>query len=167
MRIWVTTDRHIGHENIKRYCNRPQDCDDRILAGLQLLKKGDLLIHLGDVAFNNTGEIRYINAIPAGVKKWLVIGNHDKSLTFHLNQGWDWAGHSMRLVRHGKVIQFSHKPIPAYNCDIQIHGHFHNNPSKYWEGELKQVISYKHYLLILEDVDYKPVSLISILNEHF
>jgi len=159
MRHWVTTDTHIGHKNIQKYCNRPANCDDLIIQGLSVLKEGDILIHLGDVAFNNWGEETYLSAIPEGVKKWLVLGNHDKKPSYHLRQGWDWVGRSMRMKRFGKVIQFSHVPIPSYNCDIQLHGHFHNNPAKYWEGHLKQVIDSKHRLLILEEVDYKPVLL--------
>lgn len=167
MRHWITTDTHLGHKNIQKYCNRPANCDNLILQGLSVLEAGDILIHLGDVAFNNYGEELYLATIPEGVTKWLVLGNHDRKPNYHLNLGWDWVGLSMRMKRYGQVIQFSHKPIPTYNCDVQIHGHFHNNSSKYWEGELKQVIDSKHRLLILEDVEYKPVLLEKVILKEY
>ncbi|NIR62704.1 MAG: hypothetical protein GWN61_01740 [candidate division Zixibacteria bacterium] len=157
MKYWITTDTHIGHKNIQKYCNRPADCDDRILLGLQVLQPDDILIHLGDVAFNDTGEDEYLSRIPC--RRWLVMGNHDKSATYHLRAGWNWVGWSMQLRRFGKLIKFSHKPAPIGEEDVQIHGHFHNAKPEFWEGHLKVILSSKHRLLILEDVDYKPVPL--------
>lgn len=163
MRYWITTDTHLGHDNIGKYCNRPDDYNKRIMNGLKVLKEADILIHLGDVAFKDGGwEEKYLNAIPC--RKWLVKGNHDKSYTWHLEKGWDWVGESMILERFGKRIEFSHKPTPIMNCDIQIHGHFHNTPPEYWKGYLKEVISDKHYLLILEDIDYQLVTLKSVVG---
>lgn len=163
MKYWITGDTHLGHDNIAKYCNRPDDYNEKIIEGLSVLRYDDVLIHLGDVAFKNRGwEEKYLGNIPC--KKWLIIGNHDKSYTWHLKLGWDWVGESMILYRYGKRIEFSHKPIPAYNCDIQIHGHFHNNPPEYWEGHLKEALSYKHILLVLENIDYKPIRLENLLR---
>ena len=162
MKYWVTTDTHIGHKNIAKLTNRPVDYNDRILDGIASsnMKQGDVLIHLGDVAFNDTGEAEYLHELSLkGVQKWLVLGNHDKSGAFHLRKGWHWVGKSMTMDRFGFRIIFSHKPIPSYNCDLQIHGHFHNNPMRYWEGELKQVIDSKHMLMIIENLNYEPIGL--------
>ena len=164
-RYWVTTDTHFGHRNIQKYCNRPPDCDDRIMAGLQVMKMGDILIHLGDVAFNDKGEEHYVEALhDMGIFRWLVLGNHDRSMAYHLEAGWDWVGWSMEMRRFGKLIKFSHKPTPIGEEDIQIHGHFHNAKIEYWEGYLKEIMTSKHKLLVIEDVDYKPVLLESLLD---
>lgn len=159
-RTWVTTDTHIGHKNIQKYCNRPANCDELIMDGLDVMKMGDILIHVGDVAFNDEGEKYYVEKLhDMGIFRWLILGNHDKSIQYHLEAGWDWVGLSMRMKKFGKVIEFSHVPIPDYNCDIQIHGHFHNNPIDKCEGYLTRILTSKHRLLILEDVEYKPVLL--------
>jgi len=129
------------------------------MAGLQVLEEGDVLIHLGDVAFNYEGEEEYFLSIPTGVKMWLVLGNHDKSAKYHLESGWDWAGESMTMRRFGKLIKFSHRPAPLGEEDIQIFGHFHNNPLEDCEGYLTRLLTSKHRLLSLEDVEYKPVLL--------
>jgi len=157
---WVTTDTHIGHENIKRFCNRPDNCDELIMKGLEIMKMGDILIHVGDVAFNDKGEKRYVEILhDMGIFRWLILGNHDKSIRYHLEMGWDWAGESMNMRRYGKLIKFSHRPTPLGEEDIQIHGHFHNNPLENCEGYLVRFLTSKHKLLILEDVEYKPVPL--------
>ena len=164
MRFWITTDTHLGHDNIARYCNRPNNYNDLILKGLQVLKTDDILIHLGDVAFKDIGwEEKYLELIPC--KRWLIRGNHDKSYTWHLSKGWDWVGESMLLRRFGKLIKFSHKPTPIGEEDIQIHGHFHNNSIEYCEGWLQAIYTSKHKLLILEDIDYKLVELKQLVWE--
>lgn len=167
MKFWVTTDTHIGHKNIIKYCNRPKDYNERIIMGLHNcgMKEGDILIHLGDIAFNDNGETAYLSAVEQiGVRPWLVLGNHDRSQTFHLNQGWHWAGKVMTMDRFGYRIMFSHKPIPSYNCDLQIHGHFHNAPRRMWEGELKAVMDSKHMLVILENLNYEPIGLKELIG---
>ena len=164
MRYWITTDTHLGHDNIARYCNRPNDYNERILNGLSVLRNEDILIHLGDVAFRDEGwEEKYLSNIPC--RKWLVKGNHDKSYTWHLRLGWDWVGESMILDRFGKRIEFSHKPTPIMNCDIQIFGHFHNNPIENCEGYLTRYLTDKHHLLVLEDLNYQLVTLRSLIGE--
>jgi len=127
------------------------------MRGLSVLQYDDVLIHLGDVAWSDEGERKYLGNIPC--KKWLVSGNHDKSYAFHLKLGWDWVGETMQLRRFGLLIRFSHMPVPTYEEDIQFHGHFHNNPPEYWEGHLKAIMNSKHKLVVIEDLDYRPATL--------
>jgi calcineurin-like phosphoesterase family protein len=164
MRFWVTTDTHLGHDNIARYCNRPNDYNERIINGLSVLEYDDVLIHMGDVAFTDEWERKYLGHLPC--KKWLILGNHDKSYTYHMKLGWDWVGETMTLRRFGKLIRFSHKPAPLGEEDIQFYGHFHNNDLKYCEPYLVQLLTYKHYLMVLEDLDYQLVTLESLIKKH-
>jgi calcineurin-like phosphoesterase family protein len=164
MTYWVTTDTHLGHEKIIDFCDRPIDFNERIIKGLYIMKPEDILIHLGDVAWNDAGEKRYLENIPCH-KKWLVLGNHDKSANFHLKAGWDWTARQMSMRRFGLLIRFSHKPVPIGEEDIQLHGHFHNTDHHFWEEWLTAVMGSKHKLLVLENVDYKPVKLEDLLKE--
>lgn len=163
MRYWITTDTHMGHENIAKFCDRPKNHEDRIIRGLKHLRPEDVLIHLGDVAFTDEGERRYLGNVNCN-KKWLILGNHDKSYTFHLRMGWDWVGEEMSLRRYGKLIRFSHVPVPIGEEDVQFHGHFHNNPPEYWEGWFKAIMTSKHHLLAIEYMDYRPVTLESLIK---
>lgn len=162
MKIWVTTDTHMDHKSIIEFCNRPIDCDKRIIRGLKDIKYNDILIHLGDVAWKEEGERKYLGNIPC--KKWLVKGNHDKSYTYHLNLGWDWIGETMELRRFGQLIKFSHKPVPIHEEDIQFHGHFHNNPVDVCEAELIAILTSKHKLLAIENMNYRPMTLKALVE---
>jgi len=164
MRYWITTDTHLGHKNIARYCNRPDDYNEKIMEGISVLGYYDVLIHLGDVAFKTQGwEEKYLGNIPC--KKWLVLGNHDKSAKYHLESGWDWVGHSMSIRRFGKLITFFHKPAPIGEADLQFYGHFHNNPIENCEGYLTRLLTSKHHLLAIENMDYKPALLDTLIKE--
>ena len=167
----VLSDLHIGIENELREYG--VYADSQIIQMESMIQemydeyKPKEIILLGDIKhsipstpfYEKKHLYEFLKRLQSYAKIHIIPGNHDGSINQHLNLGWDWVGWSMRIKKFGKVIQFSHKPIPSYNCDIQLHGHFHNNPSKYWEGHLKQVIDSKHRLLILEDVEYKPVDL--------
>ena len=165
MKFWITTDTHFGHEKISELTGRPDGWEQAILSGLTKLKKGDILIHLGDVAWNDEGEDNYLTYCYAlGIRPWLVLGNHDKSYTWHLNAGWHWVGDYMKMNRYGRMMGFSHRPTPDFDVDIQFHGHFHNANYERWEGELKSYINSRHRLLILEENDYAPVELEWAIN---
>ena len=164
MKYWITTDTHLGHDAIAEYCNRPNDYNERIIKGLSVLKYGDVLIHLGDVAFKDRGwEEKYLGNIPC--KKWLVLGNHDKSYTWHLKLGWDWVGEAMWLRRFGYLMKFTHKPTPLGEEDLQFFGHFHNNPLEVCEPYLVQLLTQKHRLLAIENMAYQPVTLQSLWSK--
>ncbi len=165
MKYWITADTHLGHKNIVKFCNRPDNHDCLIVERLGIMKAGDILIHLGDVAFNDEGEREYMSKLyEIGVMPWLVLGNHDRSMSYHLKTGWAMVCHELKIKRYGRVISFSHKPTPTYNCDIQIHGHFHNADPERWEGDLKSYINTRHRLLAIEYSNYFPISLQSAVD---
>lgn len=96
----------------------------------------------------------------------LVKGNHDsKSYNWYLQNGWDWVCDTFTLERHGKTILFSHEP-KAWDgyFDINIHGHLHNS-QHHLENELKGIERHGQYLICLEDLKYKLISLDTILGE--
>ena len=164
MTFWITTDTHLGHDKIQEYCNRPQDYNEQILEGLEIVRLGDILIHLGDIAFSNKGEKDYMAAIPEGVQKWLIRGNHDRSYSWHINFGWNCVCQEMKIRRYGMVISFSHRPTPTFDCDVQLHGHFHNANPERWEGDLKSYINSRHRLVVLEELNYAPINLEWAIN---
>ena len=104
---------------------------------------------------------------PLKCKKWLVLGNHDhKSNHWYLNNGWDWVGRQFKWKYGGKYILFSHIPQPDDRWfDINIHGHFHNSDHRKRELELVAIYTNKHYLLAIENINYQPVLLTTILSK--
>jgi len=96
MEVWLITDTHFNHENIKRYCNRPDDFNERIIRNWQrLVVPEDLVIHLGDVILGRNHTLSAIMRCLPG-RKVLIIGNHDReSATFYMRHGFDFACESM------------------------------------------------------------------------
>lgn len=150
-RIFVTTDTHLGHRNIVKYCGRPEGFEGRILAGtagLALTEK-DLYIHCGDVAFAHGGEWNdRLTKAANKAHKILVRGNHDRKPTFHLNHGWDMVVQELVINTVGGLkIKFTHippdNPIPD-NIDIHFFGHMHNSVGRIWEAK-KRLLAQEFY----------------------
>ena len=160
MKYYIITDTHFNHtEKMTEYCKRPKDYNELIWKGLDTLNHTDVLIHLGDICIGNDAEIhghlQYMT-----FKKILIRGNHDKkSNSWYLEHGWDFVCEQFMNTYFGKKILFSHFPIEDCGYDINIHGHFHNSDHRRHEPELVAVKNDKQKLLVLEDVNYKPVNL--------
>ncbi len=121
--IYLITDTHLGHKNMLKSCNRPEHFTNLILTNCRkMVKRDDLLIHLGDVAWNESDLQRFL-ALPG--RKILVRGNHDKkSTSYYMNAGFELVVDSMIITLHGIKVLFSHSPQYAHSADINIHGIF-------------------------------------------
>lgn len=78
--IYLTSDSHFSHYNIMRYANRPftsvKEMDDVLINNInKLVKKTDVLYHLGDWSFGNPWH--FANRIDCKMIH-LIRGNHDK-----------------------------------------------------------------------------------------
>ncbi len=84
MTIYFGSDYHLGHDNIRKYCNRPFDnvwkMDEAIIKNHNaVVKPDDHFYHLGDFAWSNKGKaIEYLRQLNG--KKFFLAGNHDKVL---------------------------------------------------------------------------------------
>ena len=121
---YLTTDTHLGHENIKKYCNRPDDFEKRFLANWKTcVKPSDVVIHLGDLTFKEDW-VEKTGKLPG--TKILVMGNHDKlSYEEYIKFGWI-PMETFSLEIQGIRILFSHRPIYGHEFDINFHGHQHD-----------------------------------------
>lgn len=77
--IFFTSDLHIGHANIIKYCNRPFSSVDEMNNGLiknfnEILTSQDVVYHLGDFSLNKK-NISIINKFNG--EHHLIVGNHD------------------------------------------------------------------------------------------
>jgi calcineurin-like phosphoesterase family protein len=132
--IWFTSDLHLGHWNIARYCGRPfkdlKSMDDTLIARInERVKPEDTLFHLGDFCFSHSTEASdapkkpydyYRNLI--GCRNIIFIrGNHDK------NNSVKTCIQSVVISHGGKLIKLTHKPEHAEGkYELNFVGHIHN-----------------------------------------
>ena len=169
--IAISTDTHFSHSLMQEYCNRPANFDQLIINQWRnTVQPQDVIFHLGDVVFGmdreKTKEI--INELPG--TKILIRGNHDKN---HSNNWFIKVGFSAVLEKAQTCgVILSHMPAILREEEIKrgiinVHGHYHNAPPKRWERELVKRITRNHYLLILEDLNYRPVLLEDVRRGKF
>lgn len=173
IRYW-TSDLHLGHHNIIRYCQRPFENADimnaRLLAEANMrVKDTDSCMHLGDFCYGK-GATEYFDALSG---TWVLIrGNHDRN-----NKVKVVADHG--FARLGKYrVFFSHEPyyyidiqgqgtsklhdslvdhINAH-CNLALCGHVHNNWKISWSGKIPTIN------VGVDMWDYRPVSDEELIN---
>lgn len=182
MNIFVITDTHFYHENIKQYEGRPENFNELLItAWNKLVKWDDVVIHLGDVIF---GEGKYerlkLLMLQLNGKKILTIGNHDyKTWNFYIENGFDFACDYF-VYRN---VAFSHAPITplppqsqtnhSKPVDFNVHGHFHRgrhrspagNPNykdDYYDFQYYQKNKEKYIVMQIED-ELRPFTLEEVL----
>lgn len=158
---WIVSDTHFGHENIVRYCNRPENHNDVMLARWNAVVGDDEnVLHLGDLIFRNIPGSLYARQLKG--RKYLLKGNHDSgSLSWFVDRGFErLEERQIPWEYEDKQVIFSHQPISALaKWDINIHGHIHNNG---WEPTTDVTRDYRN--VSVEVMDYTPVRLRDILE---
>lgn len=136
--VWFTSDYHLFHSNIIKYCNRPySNCfsmnKDIIDTINKKVHQDDLLFNLGDIGFNSvkyiTDELSKINC-----DQIFVSGNHDrKSLINALIEKYIvFEKQTILNVYFNDIhykVHLAHNPDDIqYNNDennIFLYGHLH------------------------------------------
>ena len=174
MTIWLSSDLHLDHTNIIKFCNRPFSNVKEMNEALReahnsYVKPSDHWYNMGDVTLRRGGRVDrewFVNEL----KKWnghkrLIMGNHD-----HLPLK-TYAEVFEKIVGTGRWLDnlwLSHFPIhPASmsSADACIHGHVHNNQPSSFPPVVKidkktQRVSYLPYINVsIEAINYRPVSL--------
>ncbi len=128
--VWFISDTHFGHKHILKYCNRPfhniQEHDYFICEMWNKhIQPGDIVFHLGDVAFMRIEFIKKLLKKLNGIKI-LIRGNHDWS-----HEKMLWAGFRFSLPRaEYKGYHMVHRPSSISKRDGYKHwlvGHTHEN----------------------------------------
>ena len=148
--IFVIPDTHLGHESIKKYCNRPDNFEKLIEKNWnEIITDNDTVLHLGDMALDECWIKRLGNW---NGKKILVRGNHDEMpMDSYMKVGFTAVVEEITMNIDNLIILFSHRPKFDHDCDINIHGHQHN---------LAVYDKKRLYLpLSIEHMGYKPLAL--------
>jgi calcineurin-like phosphoesterase family protein len=166
MTTWFTSDLHLGHANIIRYCHRPfadvAEMDDALRYNwASRVAADDLVYVLGDVSFHGADWTQHlVEKLPG--KKVLIAGNHDSSKVRKL-PCWDVLHTGIESGRELVVLDlpggpelgvaFCHYP-PHYNglqpSRWYLHGHVHG--TKACDGQ------HPVYDVGVDANDYAPVA---------
>ncbi len=169
-KIHLISDRHADHDAIVRYCQRPGWNNginpdyyrhNQLIRDnqLNLVHDDDVVIDLGDVGRNEQAINRWCAGLPGEV--FVLPGNHDSQETIRAMEDLGWLAippFELKLERTARLM-FSHYPLLFLDqvAEFNAHGHCHNNPTN-GLGE-------HHFNLSVEMIDYKVVSLDSILTQ--
>jgi calcineurin-like phosphoesterase family protein len=136
---WFTSDWHIGHTNIIKYCNRPfanvQEMDKTILDNFfSVVKKGDTVYFLGDLSFHIEAIKNTLMVISmAGIDFNVLLGNHDDTSAvsrFSHHQFRKNVYRMLDLEIEGQPVTLCHYPMLTFNRSHhgawQLYGHHHN-----------------------------------------
>lgn len=132
---WFTSDFHLGHRNIIRYCNRPfhstSEMDAAILDNRNSrVHRNDVLYFLGDFCMGGRSQAaRYRDRVVC-CHIHLVEGNHDRALR-HLANSFSsgnqlariWTGRQGIVLCHYAMRVWQHSSRGAWH----LYGHSHGN----------------------------------------
>ena len=169
MKTWFSSDTHFGHDNIRKYANRPfktlLDMDTKLISNFnERIKPDDQVFFLGDFCFRNTkgGKVgegtthnaQFYQKMLNG--HWTFIrGNHDN------NNSLNTKIESVVINFGGGEIFLCHKPHDA-NPDYKINlvGHVH----ELWK--FKKLTNKSYMINVGVDVwKYMPISYDEIMKE--
>jgi calcineurin-like phosphoesterase family protein len=132
--IFFTSDTHFSHSNIIKYCNRPYkdilEMNEALISNWNnLVKKGDLVYHLGDFGFGSFEDLKKIRERLNG-EICFIRGNHDKTIK---NQAslftWVKEYYEMKLDKIDIIL--CHYPFLTWNKEyhgsIALSGHTHSD----------------------------------------
>lgn len=115
MREFVTSDWHIGHENVLKFDNRPfRDLDhmnERLIKNYnEEVSYSDTCYFLGDMGLANSERMSRTIRRLKGIKV-LVLGNHDKARPSMIKSGFDVVIYGMVTYIAGQRVTLSHCPL--------------------------------------------------------
>ena len=158
-RIFITSDLHLGHTNIIKYCDRPFASADEMNKALiekwnNTVNSMDRVFFLGDFGLGSRDKIiewgRSLNG-----RKIMVYGNHDHlKPKDYINAGFEQVSKWPIVIQKQYVL--SHAPL-IDEVDIgrliNIYGHVHDNI------DADKVITENSACVCVEWWDYRPVEL--------
>jgi calcineurin-like phosphoesterase family protein len=134
---WFTSDTHFGHAAVIKYDNRPftsiEEHDEALITRWNsVVHPGDVVRHLGDVAWHHKElDIDILLARLNGTKI-LITGNHDRTNKAVLRSK-QWAkvcDYDEINIRGQRIILFHYRMVVwngSYHGTWALHGHSHGS----------------------------------------
>ena len=167
-KLFLTSDSHLGHFNICKYCHRPfqsrSEMDQTLIKNWNAVVPEDgIVVHCGDFMLPHNEDIKeynkYLNRLNGRVL--LLRGNHDLA-------SLDWVSDKLIAVRDqamividGVKIFAQHYPCAAFNGDYHVYGHIHTlaDGTCYGiDGDVTKVMGKNTYDVGVDQNGYTPVS---------
>ena len=133
MKTFVTSDLHLEHDNIIRYCQRPFSSVDEMNKTLvdnwnSTVSEKDRVIVVGDFAWKNPQY--WLNRLNG--TKILIKGNHDHKQN---TQGWEFVKDLWETKIEGQRVVFCHYQMSEWNASYHgswhLYGHSHGNATEH------------------------------------
>ncbi len=160
---WIISDTHFFHENIGKYCNRPEHWQELIIKNWNdRVSPDETILHLGDFALGKKSHFELLTGILNG-RLLLIQGNHDRlSQSFCEAQGVTLIKDAIQIELENRVkLIFSHRPIvPLDESWVNLHGHIHNVPPPPEGSNLGP----NHINMSVEVREYRPWRLREIIE---
>lgn len=175
MTIWLTSDWHLWHENIIRYCNRPfasaKEMNEAILTNYnELVKPQDHVYNLGDLTMlrgsqgSQQGQMFIKEMKKFNGHKRLILGNHDHFLPrVYIDAGFE------KIVGTGRWFDgllLSHYPVHPTSIGTGlacVHGHTHDHsdlpPIRSMGRDGNPEIIRPYVNVCVDRTEFKPISL--------
>ena len=167
-KLFMTSDSHLGHYHICKYCHRPfqsrSDMDQTLIKNWNAVVPEDgIVVHCGDFMLPHNEDIKeynkYLNQLHGRVL--LLRGNHDRA-------SLDWVSDKLIAVRDqamivvdGVKIFAQHYPCAAFNGDYHVYGHIHTlaDGNCYGiDGDVTKMMRKNTYDVGVDQNGYTPVS---------
>ena len=139
MKTWITSDLHLFHKNILKFCPETRGCfqdvdhmhRDVVKIWNSVVGEDDLVYNLGDVTFGNAYKSAQILQQMNG-RQILIRGNHDsKSLKdVNFRNCFEEVHDYLEIKHSGKKVILFHYPVSEWrDChygSVHFYGHLHN-----------------------------------------
>lgn len=172
-----TSDLHLNHSNIIKYCNRPYDNIDEMNESIinnwnSVANENSTIVVLGDILFCNGStrdSVSLLNELNGDII--LVLGNHDYRNIKYLEKS-----NRFRIITNflrAKIgdwkVLCNHYPLLCYerkDTTLNLFGHVHSGPCSTSEDLPRLENLYKtQYDVGVDNNDYTPRSFEWILNK--
>lgn len=167
-KLFMTSDSHLGHFNICKYCHRPftsrSEMDQTLIKNWNAVVPEDgIVVHCGDFMLPHNEDIKEYNKYLYQLNGRILLlrGNHDRA-------GLDWENEKLIAVRDnaliyvdGVKIYAQHYPCAAFNGDYHVYGHIHTlaDGTCYGiDGDVTKVMRKNTYDVGVDQNGYTPVS---------
>ena len=188
-KLFFTSDLHVGHKNVLRFCNRPfldiKDMSKDLIANWnRVVGENDIVFDLGDMFwFDSRHDIKkFVGQLNGTIYK--LAGNHDMDVRrlFELCETGKVIpcddivilyveGICPAKINHAYEICLCHIPLatfPHFDHAIQLFGHIHSGPLADNAVDVPGkdlILTKKQYDVGVDNNDYTPIEIREIYKK--
>lgn len=162
---WFTSDWHLGHVRLMSIAERPfdeiEEMNERIISNmLSVLKPGDEIYFLGDLAWKRYALDEFFDKLPKRINFHWILGNHDYKNWQRFKNRCASIAYMKRTKIDNNTVTLNHWPMLTwdkshYNSWL-LFGHHHRN--SHGTDKLDKMINGKMLNVNLEFNNYMPYS---------